>query len=207
MSEGAPVARSPIVQAEPGRQVSDWRVSAASSKAALRLNDVTALSKVLVRGRPEEVAGLLCEHRRTRRNDGTLILGSGPDSWLLLGAPGRAADISASATALLEGCGSLVSVIDVTHGNIVLRLSGEMSVRALEKLCAINLADSVTPDHSCFRSRLAGVVCTVARDDDDGGRSYLICSDRSSGQYFFDALLDAGREFGIDVTGYPETET
>jgi len=44
----------------------------------------------------------------------------------------------------------------------------------------------------------------VVRDDVDGVRSYLLHCERSSGQYFFDALLDAGQEFGIDIGGFPQ---
>ena len=39
----------------------------------------------------------------------------------------------------------------------------------------------------------------MIRADVDGMPSYLLVSDRSFGQYLFDALLDAGDEFGIGV--------
>jgi hypothetical protein len=32
--------------------------------------------------------------------------------------------------------------------------------------------------------------------------SYLLHCERSSGQYLFDTLLDAGREFGVQVDGF-----
>ena len=53
---------------------------------------------------------------------------------------------------------------------------------------------------------MARLRCTVARDDLGGERSYLIESDRSSGQYLFDAICDAGAEFAIQVDGYPDKE-
>jgi glycine cleavage system aminomethyltransferase T len=42
----------------------------------------------------------------------------------------------------------------------------------------------------------------VVRDDRDGEISYLLHCERSSGQYLFDALIDAGDEFGIEVDGF-----
>jgi glycine cleavage system aminomethyltransferase T len=49
---------------------------------------------------------------------------------------------------------------------------------------------------------VAKLVTDVIRDDQAGARSYLLHCERSSGQYLFDALLDAGEEFGIDVAGF-----
>jgi glycine cleavage system aminomethyltransferase T len=45
-------------------------------------------------------------------------------------------------------------------------------------------------------------VTDVVRDDQDGVLSYLLHCERSSGQYLFDALIDAGDEFGIEVEGF-----
>ena len=42
----------------------------------------------------------------------------------------------------------------------------------------------------------------LVRDDRDGGLSYLLHCERSSGQFLADMLLDAGAEFGIEVTGF-----
>lgn len=46
----------------------------------------------------------------------------------------------------------------------------------------------------------------MIRDDQQGTagpvRSYLLHCERSCGQYLFDALLDAGAEFGIDIDGF-----
>jgi heterotetrameric sarcosine oxidase gamma subunit len=94
-----------------------------------------------------------------------------------------------------------VSVIDVTHGRALVRLTGADAARLLSKVCAINFADAVTPNGSAFRSSVAKVATDIIRDDVGEQRSYLLHCERSSGQYLFDALLDAGVEFGIDVDG------
>jgi glycine cleavage system aminomethyltransferase T len=58
-----------------------------------------------------------------------------------------------------------------------------------------------TPDGAAFRSSVAALATDVVRDDVSGARSYLLHCERSSGQYFFDALLTAGRDLGIEIDG------
>jgi heterotetrameric sarcosine oxidase gamma subunit len=82
------------------------------------------------------------------------------------------------------------------------RLTGPDAARALATLCAIDLRDRVTPDGAAFRSMVANVSTDVVRDDVDGVASYLLHCERTSGQYLFDALLDACAEFGGDVNGF-----
>lgn len=208
----SPIARSPIARKAPVRAHAGWEVSAARSEGALRLSDLTPLSKVLVRGAPGSTVGqhVGCAFGSTRRDaDGSLVVGTGPDEWLILSPAGSGARV----TAALEGTGGagsagggLITVIDMTHGSVVLRIAGANAHRVLEKLCAIDLSDRVTPNGSCFSSSVARLRSTVIRDDLGPERSYLIESDRSSGQYLFDAILDAGAELTIDVDGYPEKE-
>ena len=70
-------------------------------------------------------------------------------------------------------------------------------------MCGIDLSDEVTPDGAALRTAVANLVTDVIRVDRDGVPSYLLHCERSSGQYLFDALLDAGREFGIEIDGCP----
>jgi hypothetical protein len=83
----------------------------------------------------------------------------------------------------------------------------------MSKLCGIDFGDTTTPDDTALRTSVARLVTEVIRNDlaeppaaaTDGGRlarSYLIMCERSAGQYLFDALLDAGQEFGIDIEGF-----
>jgi len=184
-----------------------WEVSKADSLAPLRLSDLTALTKVLIRTSRTSPMGvsLGCEFGRSVRNkSGHLVAGTGPDEWLLISAANAVASVFAG----LEGSdqAELATVLDLTHGGVLFRLSGSDSQGVLEKLCAIDLSESVTPDGAVFRSSVARITTDVIRDDVSGIRSYLLHSDRASGQYQFDALLDAGDEFNIAVDGYPDKE-
>ena len=183
-----------------------WEVSVLRSSGGLRLADRTPLTKVLVRASAHGrvAASLDVPSGRVRPDqDGTLIIGSGPDEWLLLAPPHNLGVVTGRLDTTDD---ELVSVVDVTHGRALMRLSGADAHRVLAKVCAIDLSDAVTPNGAAFRSSVAKVATDVIRDDvrssDATECSYLLHCERSSGQYLFDALRDAGREFGVDVTGF-----
>jgi len=181
-----PIARSPIAPVAPVAVRDGWEVSGRRSSAALTLADSTALPKLLVRG----IGALPVPFGRAERHGGALVVGSGPGEWTVLGEHGGPGPD-----------GDFVSVIDVTHGRAVVRLHGARAPSLLAKLCAVDLSERVTPNGAAFRSSVAKLVTDVVRDDRDGTPSYLLHCERSSGQYLFDALLDAGAEFGIEATG------
>jgi heterotetrameric sarcosine oxidase gamma subunit len=87
-----------------------------------------------------------------------------------------------------------------------MRITGARAPELLAKVCGVDLSEEVTPDGAAFRSSVAKLVTDVVRDDREGERSYLLHCERSSGQYLFDALIDAGEEFGIEVEGFVATE-
>ena len=97
------------------------------------------------------------------------------------------------------------SIIDQAHGRALIRLTGERASDLLAKVCAIDLADRVTPNGSAFRSSVAKLVSDVVRDDIGDTPCYWIHCERSSGQYLFDSLFDAGTEFDIEVGSEPNS--
>ena len=202
MAEFSPLARSSISPAEPTTAVDGWEISGARSEAPLLITDCSPMAKVGVRANPEgSLADALgVSFGRARRDQqGSLVIGSGPGEWLLLAATG-------AASALIDGIRHLsgsefASAIDLSHGRALIRLKGDDTARLLSKLCAIDLSDITTPDGSAFRASVASVVTDVIREDESGTRSYWLHCEWSSGQYLFDALLDAGAEFGIGVSG------
>jgi heterotetrameric sarcosine oxidase gamma subunit len=140
--------------------------------------------------------------RSSTRRGGALVIGSGPGEWLLLGAPGAARQLTEQVHT--EAGEEFVTSVDLTHGRALMRLTGADAARALSKVCAVDLSDTVTPDRAAFRTSVAKVATDVVRDDVGGGGSvpsYLLHCERSSGQYLFDCLLDAGKEFGVEPAG------
>lgn len=198
------MARSPITVPGPSAVVDGWQLSTRRSGAALRLTDASPLAKVSVRAAADGpmAAALGVAFRGSRRWDGALIIGSGPGEWLIVGAQGTAGTIAEKVRGV--GDGEFVTVVELTHGRALMRLTGRDAARALSKLCAVDLSDAVTPDGAAFRTSVAKVATDVARDDagsETGEPSYLLHCERSSGQYLYQCLLDAGREFDIEPAG------
>jgi heterotetrameric sarcosine oxidase gamma subunit len=198
------VARSPIAPAPPVVVADGWEVSGSRAQAALTITDCTPLTKVQVRapagGRVAAALGVRFG-RAARDAAGTLVVGSGPGEWLLLAAPGRAAALAPDGLAG-QAPAEPATWVDQTHGRALVRLSGPQSPSLLAKLCGIDLDDDITPDGAAFRTSVAALATDVIRDDLVAARSYLLHCERSSGQYFFDALLRAGAEFGIEIDGF-----
>jgi sarcosine oxidase, subunit alpha len=167
------------------------------------MTDESGLAKVLVRAAVDGPVGTAlgtCFGRAARDADGALVVGSAPGEWLLLCA-GADSGRTEKLQARLAGLEELISVVDVTHGRALLRLTGPRAADLLAKVCAIDLADDVTPDGAALCTSTAKLVTGLVRDDMDGAPSYLLHCERSSGQYLWDALLDAGVEFGITTAG------
>ena len=220
MSSPTPVARSPIPPG-PATVRDGWEVDARVSTGALTLSDETSLAKIHVRapidGASREALGVgLGRARRVDLGAGeVLVIGAGPGEWLVLGAPGTERALRAAIEQRLAGTGEFTSVVDLTHGRALMRLQGALAPTVLAGVCAIDLADHVTPDGAAFRTAVAAVVTDVVRDDaggtqrsgaaasENGGvRSYLLHCERSSGRYLAESLLDAGRLSGLEVTGF-----
>ncbi len=205
---GSPVARSPIKPAPPARVVYGWEVSARHSDADLRITDCAPLAKVLVRV-PED--GIVARTlgvgfgRAARDERGTLVTGSGLGEWTLFSPPDTALEVAERMEAIAGS--EFTGVLDITHARALVRLRGKRTPHLLSKVCGIDFSEKITPNGTAFRSSVAKIVTDVVRDDEDGERSYLLHCDRSYGQYLFDALLDAGAEFGIEISGFTSKDS
>jgi heterotetrameric sarcosine oxidase gamma subunit len=180
-----------------------WEISTRRSDSDPHITDCTPLAKVLVRAPGDgTVARTLGVGfgRAARDEHGTLVTGSGPGEWTLISPPGHAQEVIEQLGAVSDD--EFVSVLDITHGRALVRISGERTPDLLSKVCGIDLSDEITPNGAAFRSSVAKIATNVVRDDEEDVRSYLLHCDRSYGQYLFDALLDAGDEFGVEVSSF-----
>jgi heterotetrameric sarcosine oxidase gamma subunit len=174
----------------------------AEGGATLTLADCSPMTKVLVHASP---AGPLADRLGVpfggarRDGDATLILRVQPAQWLVFAAPGRGPELVEQWQGATGD--EFVSVLDVTDGRTVLRLTGDTGPALLAKICALDLDRA--PDGSAQRSSVAKVNAEIVRADrPDGRRSYLLACDRSYGPFLFEAVADAGTEFSIDITGF-----
>jgi heterotetrameric sarcosine oxidase gamma subunit len=186
-------------------------VEGARSASPLTLADVSALAKTLVRAPAHGAmaSALAVPFGRAARDAyGALVTGSGPGEWTVIGATGsvgeglpQRARIEAVAAGLAGG--ELITVLDLTHGRALIRLTGAAAPALLAKVCAIDLADHRTPNGTALRTSVAKLTTDLVRDDQEAVPSYLLHCERSYGQYLFEALLDAGAEFGVEADGFP----
>ena len=186
----APAFESPVVRSYP----------LPGAGGDLTLSDVSATTKWLVRaGTDGPIADRLGARFGTSQvaPGGALVLGSRPGEWIILGTPAEVAAAVADLDGLEEQ--EFCSALDWTHSRAMFRVTGNDATRMLEKVCGIDWGDHMTPDGAVLSASVALTTCDLARNDSDGVRSYLIFCDRSFGQYLFDALIDAGNEFGITV--------
>lgn len=168
----------------------------ATAPALLTITDVSATTKALVRAPrgTDAAAALGVAFGRSLVADGTLVVGLRPTEWLILG-PADAVWRFADA---IDETGH-VSKVDITHGRALFRVTGEQSTKVLEKICSLDWADNMMPNGAATSGSIAKVTCDIVRNDENGARSYLLASDRSSAQYLFDAIIDAGDEFNMGV--------
>jgi sarcosine oxidase subunit alpha len=200
-----PVARGAVQVGNAKTKVGDWEVSAQPSTGPLTVEDQTALTKIEVRSTFNGSAAKQLQTsfgRAIRDDQGRLIVGSGPGQWHVFGEPGTADELLKELQQMADSADELTTVVDLTHGRAVFRITGPESVELLSKLCSIELSDDMVPNGSALRGSVAGVVTDIVRDDVDGTRSYLIHCERSSGQYLWDTLFDAGAEYRLEEAGF-----
>ena len=178
MSETAPQFASPITATYP-----------TNADAALTISDESSMAKTLVRSDQDQFG---IGFGASRAHGEAIVAGTRPDEWTILGS---LAAVEAAEAAIDRG--GFTSVIPFSHGRALFRITGDDSARMLEKVCGIDWSDSMTPDGAVVSASVALTTCDIIRNDNDGARSYLLMMDRSFAQYLFDALLDAGEEFGI----------
>ena len=153
-----------------------------------RLDDESATPKLLVyENFTDDPGGSMAQHlgvafgASAATDGGVLACGVRPGEWLLLGA-------RAGTTPTAPGA----VTVDLSHGLVLLRLTGAAAPSLLAQVCSIDTGEAMMPGGAVCGASVARVACTLARNDVGGERSYLILADRSYGRYLFDALRDAG---------------
>src|SRR5581483_10693028 len=200
------VSRSPIAPAPPVRVEAGREVSGGRSDAVLTITDCTPLAKVHLRapwnGAMAKALGV--PFGRADRDQGRLVAGSGPGEWFVFAPPGAAGEVAGWLGTLAAGSApeEFISVVDLTHGRALMRITGPDAPGLLARLCGADLHDDMAPDGAALRAPVAGVATDIVRDDRAAVPSYLLHCERSSGQYLFGALAAAGEPLGIGVDGF-----
>lgn len=195
-----PTARSPLASTGPSTVIDGWEYASGVGSGPVVVSDRSALAKVLIRTKstPSIIAALGTRFGRAAWKDRRLVVGSGPDEWLVLGPPGSTQEITDEVNDTVAAeVSDRITMIDLTHGRALMRISGPETMSLLSRVTAVDLDDRLVPNGSALRTSAARVVTDLVRDDQGGSISYLLHCERSSGLYLQQSLLAAGADLGV----------
>ncbi len=206
MPERTAVARSALIgPADSTRLVGGWEVATGAGEAEAAVADLSALTKVLVKAPStdgvEQALGV--RFGRAAWDHDRLVIGAAPGEWLVLAPVGAAHATIQHYRLLLAGVtDGLTTVMDLTHGRALVRVSGPATLSVLRRLASVDLDDRFVPQGAALRTSVSRVVTDIVRADVAGQPSYLLHCERSSGRYLVESLLAAGADLGARlVTG------
>ena len=96
---------------------------------------------------------------------------------------------------------SPVYVSDVTAVYAAILLAGPRSTAVLRKLVDVDVSGEALPNLACTQTGIHHVHVLVARQDLPSVRAYLIFTGREYGEWLWETVMHAGREFGMQAFG------
>ncbi len=93
-------------------------------------------------------------------------------------------------------------LLDHTSGLAGVRLTGHESDQLLSKLTELDTSPEAFPNLSCAQTRCAEIHGTLIRTDLGSLPSYDLFFPREFGEYMWDAIFEAGEEFGVAAVGF-----
>ncbi|MFQ5693489.1 MAG: hypothetical protein ACE5IM_10655 [Nitrospinota bacterium] len=170
-------------------------------KLDVRALDPSAAWRMIAPGEETPAGPRIC--RLTLSGQDVLAAGLNPERIFLTGAPGSGAAVE---RAIREAAsGACVSVNDVTSGFTAIELAGPKGASILRKLCPV---PPPAEDRLAVQARVGGVHAIVLRVDGapqasahgapaEGLPAFRLHVSRDLGLYLWEALEDAGKEFGL----------
>ena len=113
-----------------------------------------------------------------------------------------AAELSKWTMALGRNLSDCVHLLDHTSGLAGVRLTGPESDQLLSKLTELDTSPEAFPNLSCAQTRCAEIHGTLIRTDLGSLPSYDLFFPREFGEYMWDAIFEAGEEFGVAAVGF-----
>ncbi len=121
----------------------------------------------------------------------------------LISPPGTASAVHARVESVIHQTAdsACIHLTDVTSNFTAVQIVGPRSRDLLRKLTALDLRPAQFPDLACAQGSLARIHALVLRADIQAHLAYQVYCGREFGAYMWDALLDAGQEFGARPFG------
>lgn len=183
-----PIARTPL-RGAPTRVIDGREYQQGATEGDLLITDLTMTKKTQYRVVNGQSADLGVVYGEAKWTGNTLVVGSGPDEWLVVEAYGgpEAEDVPGTRHA------------DLSQGRAMIRVSGKNALALMRRVSAFNFDDRLFPNHAAARTSVATLATDVVRDDVGGHHSFILHVERSSGIYLQEMLLEAGAEFGAKI--------
>ncbi|WP_181706285.1 sarcosine oxidase subunit gamma [Chthonobacter rhizosphaerae] len=180
------------------RSVFEGLPLASRAAAACALEPLPPATRLSVRGRPgvaEAAAGALgfplpTDVCRAAEAGGRAALWLGPDEWLVIAPEAEAATLPAALETALAGVPH--AVVDISHRNVALAVSGPAAAYVLNHGCPLDLSLSAFPVGMATRTILGKVEVVLWRTGPDSFR--LECW-RTFAEWVVAFLNEARREF------------
>ncbi|MEQ8652532.1 MAG: sarcosine oxidase subunit gamma family protein, partial [Kiloniellales bacterium] len=131
----------------------------------------------------------------TARRDEQVLLGLGPDEWLLLcsKAPQTAESLDQSLAS------QFVAITDLSDNFTTLFVRGPRALDLLAKGIPIDLDPEIFPPGRCAQTLMSKAEVILYRGVADWSESYMLLCRPSFAQYVFTWLQDAAQEYGLVI--------
>jgi heterotetrameric sarcosine oxidase gamma subunit len=123
------------------------------------------------------------------------------DQFYLSTPPGGESAAQARLEAVIAANALFVTVTDQTQGLADLRLIGPASNAVLNKLCGLDFRPEAFLNWAARQTSLAKTKQLILRRDFGPLPAYTVIGAQSLSAYVWEAMMQAGREFGIEAIG------
>jgi heterotetrameric sarcosine oxidase gamma subunit len=174
------------------------------------LIDISARGKLILKGAHADAIITACLGEAPTKpgnvieieSNHTVVPKLAPDEFMILTPPGAEKEIASALEAEIASQDVFVSMIDQTSGMVGLSIAGPKSPAVMKKLCALPFDSKDFPDLRVAQSSFASVRGMIIHHNRGGSSAFELFADRSYGEYLWEAILDAGREHGIQPVGW-----
>ncbi len=144
--------------------------------------------------------GVMTDEAGIILDDGT-VARLGDDHYFITTTSSGASAMEEWITWWLEGTGYCAHITNVTSGYAALNLAGPRSREVLAKLTDLDLSAQALPYLRVVQGKVAGVPAIILRIGFVGELGYEMHFPAEYGEYMWDTLMEAGKEFGIAPFG------
>ena len=120
------------------------------------------------------------------------------DEYMVITRPNRA---SATREALADSDDRCAHLVDVTSAFAGVRIAGPSGRMLLQAVTDVDVSQEALSDMGCVQTSVAGIYGLLLRIDLLGVLSYDLYFARDYGEYMWEALLEAGAEYGVAPFG------